>query len=87
MQKAKVRIESDLGMHARTAFAFAEKGRLFESDISVINNGRKANGKEVLDILSLAIMPGASMLIETSGSDEIEALDSLKDFLRSADVS
>ncbi len=83
MQKAKVKIKSKLGIHARTAFAFAEKGCLFKSDISVSSDGRKVDGKEVLDILSLAIMPGASILIETSGPDEVEALCSLTGFLRS----
>ena len=49
----------------------------FSSEIFVSANGRRANAKSILDILSLGAEGGVELVIDASGVDAAEAADRL----------
>ncbi|WP_218110008.1 phosphoenolpyruvate--protein phosphotransferase [Oligoflexus tunisiensis] len=67
------------GLHARPAEAIRSTASLFSADIHLSNgrNGRRADAKSVLSILSADFRWLDECLLETSGADSQEALDAL----------
>jgi len=53
----------------------------FSSDVFLEKGGEKANGKSILEILSLALEYGSSVKIIVNGKDEKDALKTIEDFL------
>ncbi|HKK16587.1 MAG TPA: HPr family phosphocarrier protein [Gammaproteobacteria bacterium] len=78
MPNRTVPITNKLGLHARAAASFVQTASSFESDISVIHNGREVNGKSIMGIMMLAAGKGSSIQIIANGKDEEAALDRLE---------
>jgi phosphocarrier protein len=66
-------VNNKIGLHLRAAGEFVKLAAQFSSKITVIKNGRKANGKSILGLASLAIGRGTMIVIQVDGDDEIEA--------------
>jgi len=77
MKEQKVIISNELGLHARAAAIFAKQAGRFSSDIKVMKNGIEADGKSIMEILTLAAPIGTEIVIKVDGADETGALDSL----------
>lgn len=77
----KVRITHSQGLHIRPSAAFAELAMRFRSSITILHNGRSANGKSVWDLLSLAALPGTELTLQVAGPDAQDALGALVDLL------
>jgi phosphotransferase system HPr (HPr) family protein len=82
MRRAEVKVIHPLGLHARLAFALTKISERFKSTVTLGCDGRSGNGKDVMDILALGAGPGSTVIIETAGEDEEDALKSLKGFFR-----
>ncbi len=80
MQRAEVKVFHPLGLHARLAFALTRISERFKSVITLRHDGCTGNGKDVMDILALSAGPGSTIVIETAGEDEDEALKSITGF-------
>jgi len=65
------------GLHVRSADAFVKVASQFRTDIEVIKDNLKVNGKSILDILMLAASEGTVLSIEASGEDAADALEAL----------
>jgi phosphotransferase system HPr (HPr) family protein len=66
-----------VALHARPAGALVRAAAAFAADIFVSANGRRANAKSILDILSLGAEGGTELVIDASGVDAAEAADHL----------
>jgi len=77
MVRRDVVIVNALGLHARASARFVQMASRFKSRIEVTRNGRTANGKSILGLLTLIARQGTSLTISADGSDESEALESL----------
>jgi len=78
-QKSTV-IVNPSGLHARPASEFIAVAKKFSSGIRVWKAGeenKKSNAKSIISLLSLALKKGTPVVIEASGDDEKEAVDSL----------
>src|ERR1700678_2420210 len=71
------------GMHARPASALEEVARKFVSEMTLTNerNGRAANLKSVLAIVSTDTQQNDSCTLTVSGLDEKEAFAALEAFI------
>jgi phosphotransferase system HPr (HPr) family protein len=65
------------GLHVRSADAFVKIASQYRTDIEVIKDNLKVNGKSILDILMLAASEGTVLSIEASGEDAADALEAL----------
>ena len=76
MERA-VKIQNELGVHARPAAVFVKLANKFDSNIFISKNGIQANGKSIMGILMLAAECGSTVLIRAEGDDSSEAVDKL----------
>lgn len=68
-------------MHLRAAGEFVKIATRFESEVTVIKNDKRANGKSILGLASLAIARGVTISIEVEGKDEQEATAALQQLI------
>lgn len=78
MMKQDIEIINKLGLHARASSKLTQTASQFSSDIWIEKNGRKVNAKSIMGVMMLAAAKGATITIETSGSDEAEAMSALQ---------
>jgi len=74
MQQRKLTIVNRLGLHARAAVKLVSLCSKYVSEIVITANGRRANGRHMMAILLLAAGMGATISVETTGPDEVEAI-------------
>ncbi len=77
MISEQIRIINRLGLHARAAACFVKLAASFESDIFLVYGEQSVNGKSIMGIMMLAASQGTDILIEVTGTDEIEATEAL----------
>ena len=62
--------------------SYSESCRLYSSSIYLIKDGRRANAKSLLGVMSLGIEIGASVQIEAEGEDADKAVSDLIEYLQ-----
>ncbi len=73
----EVKVQNQVGVHARPATFFIQKANEFKSSIWVEKEERRVNAKSLLGVLSLGIVGGTSIKIIADGADEQLAVDGL----------
>ena len=71
------RIKNKLGIHARPAGQLVKVATRFKSAIYISRNGNEVNAKSIMGVMMLAAGKGTTILIETEGDDEAEAMNDL----------
>src|SRR5262245_56193773 len=77
----KVLLANPNGLHMRPSAAFATLAQKFESNVQVALDGRTADGKSILDLLTLIALPGSELTLLVDGPDAKQAMDALATFL------
>ena len=77
MYVKNVKVQNQVGLHARPATFFIQKANEYKSSIWVEKDERRVNAKSLLGVLSLGIMGGTEIKIMAGCSDEEEAVDAL----------
>lgn len=85
MQEREVTIVPEEGLHARPAAEFVKAAKGFSSDIKVIKDGKEANAKSSLNLMSLGAKQGDNLTIRADGDDEEEAAETLADLITNAE--
>ena len=75
-------IVDPLGLHVRTASKLAVLAKSFRSEIQIIANGTTADGKNLVDLVALAIECGTTLDIVAQGSDAEAAVAALTSLVR-----
>lgn len=70
-------VRNKLGLHARVVTLVVKEASKFKSDIFIEFDGKKADGKSIINVLALGASCGAKIKITASGPDETLALDEL----------
>ena len=76
-----VDVTNTLGLHLRPAATFVKLAQQFQASVWVICDGRRANGKSILDLAILAAECGCRLELETDGPDAEAALVALTDLI------
>ena len=74
MQVRKMTLVNRLGLHARAAVKLVTVCSKYVSNVAIVVNGRRANGRHLIAILLLSASVGSQVSIEVSGPDEVEAI-------------
>ncbi|SEL59793.1 HPr family phosphocarrier protein [Nitrosovibrio tenuis] len=77
MQQREIKILNKLGLHARASAKLTQLAGQFRSEVWISRNGRKVNAKSIMGVMMLAASQGVILGIETTGVDEIEAMQAL----------
>ena len=78
MIEKKLTIINKLGLHARAATKFANTAARYNSDIRIIFEEKKIDGKSIMSLMLLAASKGTTISICTDGDDEQDAMDALE---------
>jgi phosphocarrier protein len=75
--KQDILIINKLGLHARASTKLTQTASQFKSDIWIERNGRRVNAKSIMGVMMLAASKGSTVSLESTGEDEVEAMDAL----------
>ena len=82
MYVKEVRVENQVGLHARPATFFIQKANEFKSSIWVEKDERRVNAKSLLGVLSLGIVKGTTITLIADGDDEETAVNTLVELVK-----
>ncbi len=71
------KILNEEGMHARPAGAFVKVASEFKSNIEIVSNGTKKNGKSIMGLMSLGLAKDSEITVIVTGEDEAAAMTKL----------
>lgn len=77
MIRKDVTIINKLGLHARAAAKLVNCASEYASNIQLVRNDQKVNGKSIMGVMMLAASKGTTLALEVQGEDEIEAVAAL----------
>ena len=81
MASLEITVKHSAGLHARPASKFVQTAAKFLCNITVKNvtsESKTINAKSILQVLTLGVNKDHTILIETVGEKEAEALEALK---------
>ncbi len=82
MKSFNFTITDELGIHARPAGLLVKLAGGYQSDISIIKDGKSANAKRIMALMSLSATKGTEISIQVEGPDEDEAAKAVEEFLK-----
>ncbi len=77
MPRQTVTITNKLGLHLRASSKLSQLASSFDCEIWLERNTKRINAKSVLGVTMLAAGLGSEVVIDTSGRQEKEAMESL----------
>ena len=73
----KIRVDNELGIHARSAAKIVELAAKYESGIFFRKDGKEVDGSSILSILTLACPKGTEIEIRISGEDSKKLMEKM----------
>ena len=80
--KLSYKIKEKTGLHGRIATKIVNKCKEFESDVSIVFNGRIGETDSIVSIVSIGAKQGDVINVIIDGSDEVEVYKELKLFIK-----
>ena len=77
MQHKEVQIINKLGLHARASAKLTKLASQFKCEVWVARDNRRINAKSIMGVMTLAANKGSIIAIETTGDDEVGAMEAL----------
>ena len=71
-------IKNVAGLHARPASLFVQTVAQYAVTVEVTAHGRSANASSIIDVLSLGVRQGDTLVLRVRGTDAQKALDALR---------
>ena len=81
MLQREVEIINKLGLHARASAKLTQVAGRFGADVWLTRNGRRVNAKSIMGVMMLAAAKGSTVVIETDGPDEAQALEAVEQLI------
>lgn len=75
-------VTDTLGIHARPGGELVKVAKKYTSSVSIECNGKKADGKRLIAVMSLGAKQGHVLSVSVEGADETEAAAALEEFLK-----
>ncbi|MBX3680004.1 HPr family phosphocarrier protein [Cognatazoarcus halotolerans] len=77
MPRADAEIINKLGLHARASAKLTQTASNFKAEVMLERNGRRVNAKSIMGVMMLAAAKGSTIVVDTEGPDEDEALEAI----------
>ena len=74
MVSATTKVINPQGLHMRPAQLFVTEMGNYQSDVSILFNGKTINAKSIMNLMASCIKQGSEIEIQCSGEQEAEAL-------------
>lgn len=69
-----VTIVNKLGLHARPSAALVTVATKYQSEVFLVKEGVRVNGKSIMGVMMLAAEQGSQLTVEIDGADEQAAV-------------
>ncbi len=83
MVSKTVKITNEMGFHMRPANVFVSQMCKYKSEIELIKDEKRINGKSIMNIMAACIKCGSEITVECSGEDEQEMLAAAVELIES----
>jgi phosphocarrier protein len=70
------------GLHARAAAKFVKIAETYASDIMVVKDDMRVSARSIMGLMMLAAANGTHITICASGTDAIQAVEALTEFVK-----
>ncbi|MDO8262901.1 MAG: HPr family phosphocarrier protein [Gallionella sp.] len=70
-------IINKLGLHARASAKLTQLASSFKCEVMLSRGNRRVNAKSIMGVMMLAAAKGTTIVIETDGEDETDAMQAL----------
>lgn len=87
MLRRSVQIQYIGGLHMRPAVLLVQACQKFKAQVSLWLGERRADGRNIWDILALGAGQGAELILEIDGPDAADAFDVLEAILAAPDMT
>ena len=77
MVSQTVTVSNPTGLHARPAAMFVKEAQKYQSALTLEKDGKTANGRSMIAVMSLGAGAGSTVTLSLEGEDEQEALKAL----------
>ena len=81
MIEKSIKIQLNGGLEARPVAMLVQVASQHESSVYIEAEGKKGNAKSIMGMMSLALGTGESVTVIADGSDELEAMTSIEEYL------
>ena len=81
MQEFSYTIKDEIGIHARPAGVLSKLAKSFESRIILTKGNNSVDATKLIALMGMGIKCGDTVSISAEGTDEIEAIEKLKNFM------
>lgn len=82
MKEFRYVITDPVGLHARPAGLLVKQAAAVKSKVTISCNGKSADAKKLLMLMSLGIKQGMEAVCQIEGEDEDAAFDALGSFFK-----
>ncbi len=86
MKEITVLVIDPVGLHARPATVAVNAASKCKSEVNISFKGRSVNMKSIMGVMSLGIPTQSEITITCEGEDEVDAIKSIEEALRSQNV-
>ena len=83
MVSEQLTVVNKAGFHMRPANLFVQAMTKFQSNITIVFNGRDIDGKSIMNVMAACMKQGAEIEIRCEGPDEVEMLRTAAELVRS----
>ena len=83
MVSEKLTIINKLGLHMRPARTFVQTMAEYQSNVTIVFDGKRINGKSIMKVMTACIKQGAEIELECSGPDEEQMLSAAVALIKS----
>ena len=75
--RAIAKITNKRGLHARASAKIVEASARFQSEITIIKDGTRVNGRSIMGLMMLAASLGSEIGVEADGPDASAAMTAM----------
>ena len=77
MVERSVKIQNELGLHARAATKLVQLASKFGCEVTLTKDGHEVNGKSIMGVLMLVASKGSTVTLKAKGDKAQECVDAL----------
>lgn len=81
MTEISLILTNKTGLHARPAVTLVKTAAMYASRIILKGNGRTADAKSIVKVLSMGVKQGDELTVTADGPDEKESVRALRDLV------
>jgi phosphocarrier protein len=75
--RAIAKITNKRGLHARASAKVVEASARFQSEITIVKDGTRVNGRSIMGLMMLAASLGSEIQVEVKGPDADAAMTAM----------